>query len=531
MAMNHPYYKVTVTSVTRGWVYSSTEGVAANPADLVQLVDPLKFNWAFVGEQIPGQLEPFTATVNLAGKTASALPEAQLGDLVTLDVRIGTTGPRLVQQTLRVTAAEATLKATTKDKYPAKLAVALVDTSVDWRARVAPPFTQTQPPLGILIGWAGRFADVGAKIGLSVGCPSSWAVPEEPPLSTTKNWRDQYPDAEEMFTRLAQSHVPAGVPYSFVGVYAAARPSGYDYVGAHAAAAAPWTVPTEPAGPVRALLVAAGRGTASSALPLVFGTLAGVTVLVAVAPILSGPASQVAIPACWLTLPAQARRARDQACNTLQMAGTAIYQTGADGAPDMTLAEGPYIYTATDAADVAANGAKIRQIETDLLFAYFHDTGAPYTPTNQAAWDAAAAVFLSDDTAQASPWSYDAFTLHTKSMTQAEAEAILPSIAPRLPGETDGDGRLVRHLTIFDVKNELRLENTPTSGFISSGNMEISDGEMTWILTLTPGRPISTASSPTPVTVGEVQSGSYGTNLAINTDPDIRVGDLAFVDS
>jgi hypothetical protein len=563
--MDHPYYKVTITSLTRGWSYTCTEGVIADPDANVQIIDPLVYSWSFAGELVPGQLDPFTGSFALAAKSATLLPEVQVGDLITLDVRVGTAGPRIIAPPpMRAAEPVVTLG---KGKYPARMVVPLSDLSVDWRSRtLGSPLGQPNTYQG---GdrrdprpyWRERGAEIAALAsggGLSLGCPTWWGDAETP-VSTAVDgagtyifalaydtWGDKIYDGNlpDVLESFINSHQPGGYTHTWATIYnAAGHAANYRRIGPdtwkNAGVPAPSVaIPAggalaDPAGPVRVEAVPATRKLpqgpgAAVGLPLQFAVDSGILIVSPrQVPAVTAYATQVGLSAEWCVIPATARRARDSVANLINLAGYGKVPTGqVDGANNPTYQNGEYERSYWDAVDAAARGFLARDVPTQL------NLGTSDAAVSWAVNAVAAVVanFQSDSTALAASWSYDAFTMLSSLVPQAIAAWLLPVMAPRLPDELDGDGRLVRQLLLYALDDELRFSGEPVNGFVTAGSLTIAQGEMTWTLRTAPGRPQYQAGSGTPVTVGEVQAAGYGTTTVPNVDPLITVADLDYVD-
>lgn len=529
--MDHPYYTVTVTNLTRGWAYTTTEGDTPDPADDVHLGDPLTYAWAFKDDLIPGQLETFTADVQLIARTASSLPAVAAGDLVTLDVRVGTAGQRIIAPPpMRVAAATVTLGPGT---YKAALRLALSDLSVDWRARgvtlrgwgwnVAGNY---HAHVQSRYRWLERMAEYAADIGVSVGRPSGWSGTE----GGAEYMIDQieYPKdtAAEELEALINSHVPGGVTYTWATVYQTGYPTGYQWAAPSSWQMNPPAVTdyavADPGTTLKILPMPASRVAATAqGLPLVFVVVAGVLTL---GPSTGGVAgtghTAIALDAGWCALPTKARRAREGAVNTVLVGGTC--NPGVVQTTDYGMQLFPYsAVTVTDAADAAARGASVREVPTKLRVSI-----VPGTPT--AAVYPIAAAFLSDPSVDEADWSYDGFQLVSSLIPQATADWLLSLVAPRLPGEANGDGRLVKHVTIYDIDPDLRFNGEPVTGFITGGTMTIVEGDIVWELDTIPGRPQYVA-APAVLLVSEMVAAGAGLTIE-DTDPLLVIADLAYVD-
>lgn len=533
--MDHPYYTVTVTNETQGWTYTTTEGDEWDPADDAVLISPLVYRWAFDGELIPGHMQPTIATVNLAARTADTAPVVDTGDLVTLDVRIGTAGARIIQPPpMRVTSAATRL---VRGAYKALLSIELSDLSVDWRARVAYGFTRNDGMKWARLRFRERLAEIGQLFGYTIGCPTSWAniEPPAPPAGVAPlalhiagtgggagdeiNW--PWPGVFwEALSKLLNSVCPGDLHHTAVTIRNGSHPSGYEYVGDVGA----WEhtpALTDPDTDVRIELVPVSRRVPSSAgLPLQLAVSGGILHLTPRTPAGGNTVAVLGLDADWCEIPATARRARDGAVNWVNLKG---YSPGTASYPQFTFA-------AANLSDVAARGLSARDVDTDMQHGPVDANGVVSVFEYNSV--AVGNLYLSDTSALEARRSYDAFTLRSSLMDPTFATTILPLIAPRTPGETDGDGRLVRHVTLFDLDHDLRFEGEPVTGFVTGGTMTISGGDIVWTLDTVPGLPIYTGGTPTPVTFSELETFAAANGITNDEiDPLITLADLAYVDS
>lgn len=511
--MDHPYYSVTVTNYTRDWTYTAVEGEEADPADPVQLVSPLSFTWGFQNGLIPtAHLQPSEALVSLAAHTAADVPLVQVGDLIVLEVRVGTDGPRIIAPGLmRVATAEVDLR---RGVYAAGLSLALVDLSVDWRATT--PATPVGYPGGGVARprerWRERMAELGYLTGVSVGVPTWWDD-QEGPLTVLvgstlsgiygSDIGSYQGDVEANLAELLNSHVPDDITHTWVTALSAdAHPAGYEWAGPDS-----WYMdPTWPGGYSPALpdpnsvmrieaVPATRRASGSIGQPLELVNDAGTLRLVPRTPDSTGLVTQLGLDADWCILPAKARRARDDVFNVIAINGKA------DIVDDSGMYRTENYALEFTGGDIATRGrTAVREVPTKLFL------GVPATTDSPGPYVArevplVAANFLSGPSALAGGWSYDDFTLKGHLVPQDVAEWLLPLIASRVPGEVDGDGRLVRQVTIYDLDPRIRFDAAPISAFITGGTLTIAGGELTWKLATTPGRPEWTDAPPAALTV------------------------------
>lgn len=546
--MDSPRYTVTVASLTRGWSYTTTHGETPDTGDPVHLGDDLRYRWGYAGGVIPNRLGPLLLTAKLVAKTAGDVPTVDKGDLVTVDLRVGTTGQRIIAPPpMRVTTVELEIDENIAtgdpDAYAATLTIAAADVTAD--AETAVPVQRNIGP-GTTIQhtrWRACMAQIGKSIGVSIGCPSWWPDAENQLSSLgfvePAEWKSP---AAEILTRLLASHQPSNYDHVLTPGYdaASAYAAGYRWVGPDDEVnwrTAPgvldgvaWKADAaDPATPLRYYLVPASRrvdGTGGG-LPLAFEVRDGTLTLV---PSLAAPTARghgrQAVDAGWCELPAVMRRSREHRANLVQINGERRKVDASVSPASFNFGNGSLTYTG-DTSD----GLVVREVNTWLELDDTPDSVYAGGVVAYASADAplVAANYLSDPSSKAA-WVYDAFTLVASRIPQDIADDLLPKLAPRFPGETDGDGQALRHLTIYRPAAASRAGADLVSGFVTAGELQVVDGDLYWTFTLTPGLPQWVGATPTPVTVGDVAAAGYGTTTAPDIDPLIRVADLALID-
>lgn len=532
--MTPPYYTVTVTNVTRGWSYSSVHGTKDESAR-VQLVEPFKIEWSFEDDLIPAaHMDPVQATVALAARTGLELPEAVVGDRLLIDVRVGTAGKRILLHPypLQVGQARATL---VRHKYRARLELRATDYSpvwkpanvgLNWNARIG------AAPGSYRYYWRERLAELAALGGTSVGAPTWWSDSERPPEgpnSVTVSMNNVPADQsyagklQDELERGLYSHQPNGWPHTAVTVWRTAgdHPAGYGWVGPSSwqpipVPSPPSPVIPDPGGQIKVELVPAPRAVQTSlGLPFLFALVSSVLTLVPrqVADG-DGPVGLLGVSAAWCELPATARRARENNVGVIDVLGKGFRGNPAGGS---ALPVDDYVVTLSN-----GQSSTRRELPTYL--------GVETNPgfANLAGAGLTAQRYFSG--AGADAYAFDGFTIRSKLIPDAIAAWLLARLAPRLPGETDGDNRLVRHVTLYGVEPDSRLSTTPVQGFVVGGELRIEDGDMVWELRTSPGAPLWSAGAPTPITVGELYGASWSTTLTPSVDPNVRVADLDLTD-
>lgn len=537
--MESPRYTVTVESLTRGWSYTTTEGDAADFADDVHLISPLSYSGGFKSDQIPGQLEPCQAVVNFAARTADDSPAVVQGDMVKFSVRVGTDGPFIVDPpAMRVT--EAVLDLDPHREYAARLNIGLVDV-----LSTLPTLTPYNPAGGEFYGgewwWRERFAEIAYTIGRTIGAPDWWpdgehiAVPVgagDPSVGLRLDAPAYGDDAGEELEKLINSHQVSGYTHVLTPNYRDTHPTGFEKIGPSTwrfhdgtTRTAPFTEPTTTE---RFYYVVGSRRTdASGGLPLVLAVEDGVLTIVPGTPTPGGNA-RLGVFAAWCQIPAAVRRAREHITTVARLAGQGALQREDE----------PGFANQDEAREFGSAleteyGRIIREIPTALFLG--STPGGALDPWPEP--PLVAASFISDDSV--GTWAFDEFRIRSSLIPDAHVENVLPKIAPRFPGETDGDHSVVRHVVIYGLDGSASVGGAAVAGFVAHWSMSIGrsagaprgvvSGDIEWTLSLTPGEPQWDV-DPTPVTFDEFETAAAGLTFG-HVDPRIRLADLAYVDA
>lgn len=379
--------------------------------------------------------------------------------------------------------------------YAAEVTLELVDTLADLRQRLV------DGPLGIAAGtyggisygyrdytrtyWQSRLAEVSVLAGCTIGSPDWWAAGTENPPPRTDDGLPYYagsglalynPDtggwagksAAQLVTELLNSHQPGGLTHSLVPYpeYAAAYPSGWEWVagvaGGTNVGAGVWNEPApyDPDSDLRYMIVPASTE--------------------------AGGYVAVTLDADWCEVPAKARRSREHVVNTLRLTGRSWIADPAD--PLLAYKITDSAIELSDAADVAGHGPSGRDLPTQL-YLYRTPNDNPVDQQYPAA-GVAGPRFLTVDAARDAGYTYETFTLDSSLITDVSDQVhLLPILAPRWPGEPDGDGFLLRHITITNLDPSIRFGTDTVEGFLRAGTLTVRDGKLLWSLTLTPGAP------------------------------------------
>lgn len=567
-----PRYTATVTNQTRGWSYTMTHKQAVSDVPDVQLADELEYRWGFASDQLPGQLEAPEATVRLWARDASHVPVCEKGDRITIDLRMGAAGSRiLAPAAMRVAAAD--LELTDHAKYSAKLVVRLIDPASELPARIIAQGAMGEQGITTMntasMRWRVRFAEVALRLARTIACPTWWSDDERPAQTSRPNGAgnllrglDQptpvdtgvrvgltglflYPyPASDVLARLLNSHHPSGIAHTLIAGWQSVGstfPAGWRRIGPDTywnpyndanATSGPNPSFVEPQTSDRYYVVPASRAVdaATTYLPLVFAVAGGVLTLQP-NPSATSPRGHrpLGIDAAWCQLPATFRKAREHAPNVINMHGQESFQQTSGSTPTVRDAVRAYANTAAQTAD----GTVLRELETALdlgtAAADYHTDPDRFTSVEA---PIVAAAALTDDT-QRTSWTPDTFTVRLSLMPDAVAASVAPRICPRQPGETDGDAQVARHAVVYRLPDSKRFtDGNPVAGFVVRGVMKVINGDVVWQLVITPGLPrYVNGTAPAPITVAQVDAASYQAQQCSTIDPRIRVADLAHVAS
>lgn len=517
------------------WYAGSTQGIPPAPGDRCVLADPFSYAWGWQDEQIPGHLEPSTAQVTLAARTAADLPPANVGDLLTLNVWAGELfGPAatlMVRETHRVTDVAVTLDPTAD--WAARMTITTADLLVDLRGAPVPE----TPLAGRNNGYESGFGEMAWVSGYRICAPQTWpnpagpAVPfPDPAVICSNYWAAN--NMAELLTSHAASLARGGVPVTIAPHFGTATPPDYwpgvDYPTALWATSTPYPVPD---GLVRFALVSTSRTFPGPApLPLrLTGPATSVTVDVAQAPVGMG-GQLLTLNADWCRVPATARRDRSHAPTAAVIGmwtmGEVTYSTDNLLDPNYRIIERADD-TAVDVEyrppTIAPPVAKVVATRRTYRYVATREGAASFLVTQHPEIAKIGAAYLPDASARVS-WAFDAFTLRPDLMDPASRAAILPRIMPAPPG-TDRDGHVVRHVTLHGIHPSTRMDAEPVMcGFITTGTFTIEGGSMTFQLTLAPGVP--SLPDAAALTVAELAASTYSTTRVRDLEPGIRVAHL-----
>lgn len=522
--MADPAYTVTVYLPVIGTVYEVTHG-DPNPEVLEPtiLADPLSYAWGFQEGVIPNPLDPSVASLEVWSTSRSIAPRIVRGDMIRLAITAGgTSAPAIVDVPLRVT--EVTADMVPGSDYPFRQSVKAADLLADLGSWFPGPASGAIG--GGVKGWRHRLAWTGAWGARSVGVPTWW--PARPSgLGFALNWLGN--SAESLFGLILRSWAPSGVHHAVTPYVAANYPAGYEYADARPDRPdiLGWTPVTDVNSNIRYMVMPAGRRVLDTPpLPLRFTSSDGQLVLTS--PPLATAGVMPAVSADVCVLPTSLRQGREHAPNVIRANGI---NQNLDGSDKDNL-EVASTLEVQSSADVSAYGPRGRDLDTMLMLrAYNVDPEAPTAPQADAVTEVMS--YLADASQLAEVWTFDEFTIYASEMSAADAERILPILAPAYMDKGGGDKRIVRHLTIHSIDPEVRPDpdRSTASGFIVAGQLVISGGELTFNVTTQPGQPVSGGAAPAPITVGEFTGAAYSALLVPNVHPNITIADLASVDA
>lgn len=516
--MDAPVYTAQVDSITRGWSYAETHGQPPAAGANTYLVDPLVIAGGFDDGVIPNQLEPHVATINLWSLNSKVRPLVRRGDLLVIRLRLGgPAGPTLFRMPMQVS--EVTTELVPGQDYPYRATIRATDMLVTLGGYFPGP--RTPATNSGVRSTANRLAWIGAVAGYSVGVPAGFVASV---AGLGVYWlKDK--SARELWRVVLNTMVPNGnkhhavTPYYSGPVY----PSGYAHPGTNVP---PGDLVPDPGSALMWLLQPASRNLDyQPGAPLRFAKVN--QRLEMAAPPAAWGSRMPAVPARACTIPASARQGREHAPNSVRLLGKAINLNGVPADPANLESESTLDVTSSDAG---VSGYRGREVETLMTIREYGDDPATAGPPLAAAV-ALAQGYLADDSALARDWTFDDIVVNVNDLTPTEAASVLPVLIPAyLDGERDG--RLIRHLTVYGIDPEVRLEaDTSTiDGFVVAWRIELSGGQLTYVITTTPGRPNPAPAGPV-LTLGEFTAGDYTAGLlARQIDPTITLADLDLID-
>lgn len=525
-----PFYSVTILNQSRGWQLTSVHGQPPNTDDpnvRAVLVAPLRCRWGFRDGLIPGRLDPERITFGMWARTGDDERVAELGDIVSVDVRIGTAGPRLFYVAgARVTGADAELVPT--DPWAVRTTVELTGFLADLASKFPTLDTGARVPGNLLRRWA----RIARHMGVSIGAPAAWMNYAQPELGP--KWAG--PSADTLATQQLNSWAPFNVNHTLVASYTATGyPAGYTWVDNQPAGGYVGSEPNlvDPATNLRYLIVPASRReTITFGLPLQFVKRAGRLALASRPdPGWPGAKRHPALSAAVCRIPTTVRRTRDHIVNVVTATGqfgnvATTWENGDEIAVDGEV-------TIENVGDSSARGPHGRHVETQLYLRTFEhkpDNGTLSAIRAEAA--STLATFLSDASVLAATRAFDGLEVDASAMPQDEAEQVLPFLVPHVPGQfPGGDGRVVRHVTVYSTDSDVRNVGARPGGFVSGGELVIEGGRLRYLLTTTPGQPIYPAAQGAPITVGEFRSSATIVGLkGGDIERNITAADLYLVD-
>lgn len=512
--MDSPRYSVSVFNTVRGWTLAAVHDPdldEIDPSVRSILAAPFTYAWGFDSDVIPNLTDPDRVSFSIWSRTAADQPAIDLGDTLSIRVRMGTAGPDITRVPVtRVT--EVSTELLPGEDWAVRTTVQAVDYRVE-----LPSAFPTYDPAGTGLSanafYLHKWALISRALGLSIGVPTSWD--NGPGSTVTYDWAGS--SAADHAAELLNSYVPGGVHHTLVPYFGAGYPAGYRWVDSGYTVPVGITPPmADPNTSVKLLAVPAARTSSGvSRLPLVFRNADGLLDVISTPA--AGSGSMPSVSARYCEVPATVRRTRDHLVNTVIVKGINMQTSGYEHRPST--------YTHTDAAAVAARGTIARTVDSQLILRYY-DTDPDEPGAVQSYVPPIAASFLAQP---ASTLAYKEFVVRASDMPQVVAEAVIPYLTPSYPG--DGlDGRVVRHLTVHSLPAEARIPDADPSGFITSGTLSIAGGDVTFVLNVTPGSVAYTA-TPTPITVGEFVAAGVSALAVPNVDPALVVADLDLVDA
>lgn len=545
--MNIPHFRLDVSyypTAFGSWSLTALHnpGEVLPGANLV-LDDTFVYEWAFQDEQVPGQLEPARVSFTISAASLEAFG-AQPGDAANLWIpqrgermsfvlRIGNAGTVLASgYTMRITDARLTIVDTDPDEdvnpYPVSLRISAVDQRLELPivAYSGDGYTDRRATLD-------RLMEMSFLAQCSVGLPTSLSRVQSTAARFTKNLPTRFPDGLESWANsqtVDELRALVATPYDRYGAFrndgvspTPAYPTGYS-----------WCAPSnpvsgalaDPASDLKVMMVPANPKTARThKLPLRF--MVDATGLLTLTNAPSSDTRLAAVDAAYVDTPTTFRSSRDHAPNLFLIQGDAEW-LNVTPTPDVYETRAITVQVTAPDASASASGPIPRAVPTQLVLGTYDGANPDAGNTPDTTLAALVSTTFTPTVRQTSEaWTVDKLRILAYAMPQTEAESLLPMLAPRYPGELGSDGEVLRHLTIYNVADRVRL--LPADGWIVAGQITIDRGQLVYDLTTQPGTP--TYSTATPITVGDVDAASYQANPAGSIDPAILVSDLALVDA
>lgn len=488
-------YRITATRLEDTFELEATRSVLPDPADRVVLADPFSFTWQFQDQVAPNPLEPEQLELNLIAKSPADLPILETGDLWRVTVElvdvdddtgvVTSHGVNAVDFVGRLGEPEVTL--VPGHAWPIRAALRMTDLTADLASRYPTPGIPTPWPaegfLWWLPQWFDSFVDYPARREFNL-----WATVEMgDPLDyeTRPDLTRSIPSesARWILDAAGASVAKDGQPFILRDRYSLAPPAlpGYLPAGNNG-------VP-HPSDPVGYLYQRLNGLPSDSTLPYTLtGPAAGTIELL----FDYDPADAVGlavIPACAVTIPATARRARDLVPNTFVINGYGVNYSTSSG----QLAGERIETSMTFSSDWAA--PRSRSIHTLLdAIRYTADEGVAMPPAVVEYFDIQAArirawledAYTPDVGATTAEWAYDALVLDAMLLEPDEFAALVPMLTSWSPEQHDGVA--LRPVMVYDVADDVDLSGRGTiNGTLTGATLRIEQGRMYYELNLSPG--------------------------------------------
>lgn len=511
--MDHPYYDVVVNFLNNGWALRAVEGADTDPSTDAVLLDGLSYSWSFRDGQVPGHLEPATLTFNYASIGPDVDPLPDLGSLVRVTITTGTS-PYVSLLNFVGRISDITTELRPGSRLPLRHAVTVVDLLADLRSKFPTPLAYGSHG----VYWDQRLMFISGRIRHRLGVPNAWRSTEPTPhdlVGLAHTWPEA--SADDIISSLLNTYAPQGIHHTLVPRYGLGWPAGYKSIH--------YAFPEYAEAPdisQRYVVVPAGRTlTGAHGMPFRFTQLPsgklGRTVTTNAAAMNKLPV----VDAAWCRIPATARRSRDHDVNTIIAEG---YVSGDNGPGSVS----PGVTASRQRPGLDSSGSRSRTIPTQLVLRYMPLDGETWRPAAQAKADQVvdliAETFMPDPSP--APWSFDAFEIDASLIPPAVANKLLPMLVPRAPG--DGDGTVLRHLTLHNLPAEAQLAGEWITGFMSSGSLEIAGGKLTYKVTTTPGTPMVKVGTGS-ITLAQLRASAFGGHTLATVDRSLTVLDTRLI--
>jgi len=473
MTLTRPAYAFTVTNITQGWTFESTEGPAPDPVPVVVLTDGLTHSWGFTDDRVPGPFEPETLTFHLGATSVDVLPRVHIGDLI--EARLvrplegWPTDPDAVRPYFEFSGriGEPTLDLDPHSKRPARLTLTCTSHLTDLNGNIPNIDEGSEAPP--LLQWRVLFLSELAQTNFIV--PSTWATNYDPDsawvsfgaltglsahdiIVTTANTSPiEYAPGERVVS------YPRGQYYSGPPVHEFSP----EWIGYSREAVLPF--PNKPEVWYWVTPIFRRLGVDSAVLRLVWPA-GSPFATIETHPDAESRDGVAYLDACLVRTPLSARKAREHMVNTIVSEGWAI-ERDEEGNGD------PSEITRWRSREAVTEfGTVTRTVPTQALFLDSEWGSYEYQA------DRIAAAFMPDGSADDQPWGFDQLDICTWLMTDEELDRYAPKFWPAIPTDGDAEPRTLTQLIIGGVDETVMLGSRFLTAIVTGATHTINGGEL-----------------------------------------------------